>query len=539
MIHHPISKSAASELRQAAPVVVTNKIAVNHDTGGQSLMKIQVLGANSLLTTPVDLTVLTSFTGSHDQSPTFVAFDEALEGQLSAALQEESWQGKMGEVFTNRTLGQVAAKRIALIGIGEQAKADINTIRLAAANAIKQAMNVKATTVTLSLPTELTASVSPTLIGQSLAEGAYLANYRFEGYARDKQSPTYVETLYVVADGSALVESVLQSGIDRGESIGAGVNLARDLVNTPSNLMTPTKMAEQAMTIAERYGMSCEVLDESQMKELGMGALLAVAQGSVEPPKMIAIRYQGRKEWDNVIGLVGKGITFDSGGVSIKTASGMENMKTDMGGGASVLGTMEAIGRLKPEINVLGVVPATENMPSGSSYKPGDVIQAMTGKTIEVLNTDAEGRIALADGVGYAKKLGATQLIDLATLTGAALVALGKTTTAALTNDEAFLESFLAATKLAGEKAWQLPTFDEYKELIQSDIADVKNIGGRDAGVITAGLFIREFVEETPWIHLDIAGTAYNDKGTALNPQGATGVMVRSLAQYLLDRAEK
>lgn len=496
-------------------------------------MNIQILKGNGVQTT-ADLAVLACFSDSYSDDKNFAAYNEALDGQLSHAIQSDSWTGAEGDVFTSHTFGQTGATRIVLCGLGKSTSADLHTFRKAAAVAVKTADTFQAKSITFVLPNNLPTATSPVALGQAIAEGAHLANYRFEGYGQGKKPHVYVEAFYVATEGSL---EELNQGLRAGEAVAAGVNLARDLVNTPSNYMTPTKMAEQGIDIANRYGMSYEILDREQMQELGMGALLAVAQGSAEPPKLIAIRYQGRETWDNVIGLVGKGITFDSGGVSLKTAQGMENMKTDMGGGASVLGTMEAIGRLKPAINVIGVVPATENMPSGTSYKPGDVIKAMTGKTIEVLNTDAEGRLALADAVAYANKQGATQLIDLATLTGAALVALGQTTTAVMTNNDEFLTEFMAATKEAGEKAWQLPAFDEYFDLIKSDIADVKNTGGRFAGTITAGLFIREFVEDTPWIHLDIAGTAYGDKGTALNPKGATGVMVRSLVQYVLGRA--
>ncbi|KPV42122.1 leucyl aminopeptidase [Alicyclobacillus ferrooxydans] len=498
-------------------------------------MQIDVQSAKDLLAISSDLVVLTCSSDTYQNEPGFTAFNHAMAHQLSALLERESWTAKQGDVFETHTLGQITAPRFALIGLGTLAKEpDLGAIRLAAATAVRRAAECKANHVAFILPEELSDSWTDVEVGQAIAEGALLANYHFESYARDKKTHHHVSkfTVYSTYDVAGL-----STGIKNGEAVASGVCLARDLVNTPGNRMTPTIMAEHASKIAHEYGMTLEVLDREQMEELGMGALLAVAQGSVEPPKMIVLRYQGRDTWDNAIGLVGKGITFDSGGLSIKTAAGMENMKTDMGGGASVLGTMKAIGQLRPAINVVGVVPATENMPSGSAFRPGDVISAMTGKTIEVLNTDAEGRLALADGVAYAKHHGASQIIDLATLTGAALVALGTTTTAAVTNDEAFLADFMEATQTAGEKAWQLPAFDEYKDLIKSDIADVKNTGGRFAGTITAALFIREFVENTPWIHLDIAGTAYSDKGTALTPKGATGVMVRSLVQYLLTKS--
>ncbi|WP_339061255.1 leucyl aminopeptidase [Tepidibacillus marianensis] len=320
-------------------------------------------------------------------------------------------------------------------------------------------------------------------------------------------------------------------GIECGTAYGEGTNVARDLVNTPGNLMTPTNMAEKAVEIARRYGMEYEVLVREDMERLGMGGLLAVAQGSEQPSKLIVLKYRGKEKWDDVLGFVGKGLTFDSGGISLKPPANMDEMKTDMAGGAAVLGAMEAVGKLRPKINIVAVIPSTENMPSGKAYKPGDVIRTMSGKTIEILNTDAEGRLVLADGITYARKLGATRIIDLATLTGAILVALGTVTTGAFTNDTSFLDDFKKSSQKAGERIWQLPTYTEYKEQIKSQIADLKNTGGRNAGSITAALFLEAFTEDTPWIHLDIAGTAYTSKETATTPKGATGVMVRSLIQ--------
>lgn len=313
-------------------------------------------------------------------------------------------------------------------------------------------------------------------------------------------------------------------------------NYARDLTNMPSNKLTPSTLADEAMKLAGMGGMICHVLGETEIQTLGMGGLSAVGQGSAHAPQMIVLNYHGSTQSDTVYGLVGKGITFDTGGISLKKADGMEEMISDMGGAAVVLGVMQALVRLKLELNVIAVIPAAENMPSGTAYKPGDIITTMSGRTIEVLNTDAEGRIVLADAMTYARQLGATKLIDVATLTGAVLVALGDVATAAITNNDAFLGQFLKAANRSGERVWQLPVYPEFKEMLKSSVADLKNsTGSRLAGTITAGLFIGTFADDIPWIHLDTGGTAWLWKARGMDPQGATGAMVRTLLHYLND----
>jgi leucyl aminopeptidase len=309
-------------------------------------------------------------------------------------------------------------------------------------------------------------------------------------------------------------------------------------VNEPSNYKTPTVMAEVARGLAKEYGLKVEVLDKEQMKELGMGGLLGVAQGSQQPPKFIILSYKGSDSREVDLALVGKGITFDSGGISLKPSEHLDEMKDDMAGGASVLATLMALAQLKPRINVTALVPATENMPGGTALKPSDVITAMNGKSIEVLNTDAEGRLILADALCYAIKLKAKAIIDVATLTGACQIALGKITSGLFTNNQPLLDKVIAAGKEVGEPAWQLPMFDEYKELIKSDIADIKNIGNRYGGAITAAKFLEEFVEKTPWVHLDLTGPI-GDKEKGYLVKGATGVPVRTLVNVVLAMVKK
>jgi leucyl aminopeptidase len=319
-----------------------------------------------------------------------------------------------------------------------------------------------------------------------------------------------------------------------GYAFGKGTNSARTLVNTPGNLLTATDLANYAKDLAVKYNFEAEILEKDEIEKLGMGALLAVNKGSEEPPKMIVLKYQGKEQWTDVIGLVGKGITFDTGGYSIKTKQGIVGMKTDMGGAAAVLGAMEIIGELKPEQNVVAVIPSTDNMISGGAFKPDDVITSMSGKTIEVLNTDAEGRLVLADAVTYAKHHGADYLVDVATLTGGVITALGLHTTGAMTNHEGLYEQVLEASMESGEPIWQLPLFEIEKERVRnSKVADLNNSPGSEGHAIMGGAFIGEFAEGTPWVHLDIAGTATTSKDHNLGPAGATGVMSRTLAVFV------
>jgi leucyl aminopeptidase len=325
----------------------------------------------------------------------------------------------------------------------------------------------------------------------------------------------------------------LKRGIERGRIIAEATNFAREVINEPSNVMTPTELARKAEEVAKNYGLEIEVLEEAHMKDLGMGSLLGVAQGSAEPAKLIVMRYTPKTASAETIAIVGKGITFDTGGISIKPSDGMEKMKYDMAGGATTIGAMRAIAQLKPAVNVLGIVPASENMPGGRAQRPGDVVRSMSGKTIEVINTDAEGRLILCDAISYARKLGATKIVDLATLTGAVSIALGDVYVAILGNNQEWIDAVIAAGKRTGEKLWQLPLTPEYREQIKSEIADIKNVGGRKAGTITAAYFLREFVDDVPWAHLDIAGTAWNDNGKPYLSVGPSGVCVRTLVNLV------
>ena len=372
----------------------------------------------------------------------------------------------------------------------------------------------------------------------SVVEGVLVADYDSDSYRTERTAEKGIDTLWL-ATGGVAAGSDAQAALNSGRILGEAQNFTRTLVNEPSNIMTPTKLAERAAEMAAHLGLECEVLGAEEIQRLKMGAFWAVAQGSqTEPAKLIILRYapEGAPA-EPVIGLIGKGITFDSGGISIKPSENMHEMKTDMAGGATMLGVMQAIAQLKPNVRVTALIPATENMPSGNAFKPGDVITSMSGKTIEILNTDAEGRLVLADALTYAKQLGCTVLIDAATLTGACMVALGNITTGVFGWDKEWVNRVLAAANSAGEKMWQLPVDDDYRDLYKSTIADLANTGGRYGGAITAAMFIGEFAGDTPWVHLDIAGTRWANDEKPYRAKGPTGHGVRTLVQLLTDFA--
>jgi leucyl aminopeptidase len=365
---------------------------------------------------------------------------------------------------------------------------------------------------------------------RAIVEGAHVGNFDPDYYRSDRKDQQ-IDALTVIASGD---QGALEKAANEAQIIGESQNFTRDLVNEPSNRMTPTILGERAKKMSDEVGLKCEVYGADKIKELKMGAFWSVAQGSDEPPALIVMRYEpAGAPAKPVLGLVGKGITFDTGGISIKPADGMEKMKYDMAGGATMIGAMRAIALLKPNLKVIGIVCATENMPSGKAQKPGDVQIAMSGKSIEIINTDAEGRLVLADGLFYARQLGCTHLVDAATLTGAVVVALGYNNAGIFANDDDMYERFHAANAVAGEKMWRLPLDDEYKEHIRSSIADIVNSGGRWGGAVTAAMFLKEFAEDTPWIHLDIAGTAWTEDQKPWIAKGPSGIALRSLVEFV------
>ncbi|MBX9968720.1 leucyl aminopeptidase [Priestia aryabhattai] len=469
--------------------------------------------------------------GLFNQNQQFEGFlkeiDDALDAQLIHLIKEGDIRVQEKRISTIHTLGKLGAKRLYFVGLGRKQALTKNGLKESFGLLFKKLKEAKISNASVVLPTFDTGEWSEQETAALLGEAQQLAMYEFENYKKKSNEPDkQLEKIELFS----CYKDVLQSALV-GYTYGKATNSARTLVNLPSNMLTATDLANYAVEMAHTYGFEYEILEKEEMETLGMGALLAVNQGSAEPPKMIVLKYQGKEKWEDVIGLVGKGITFDTGGYSIKSKDGIVGMKTDMGGAASVLGAMEAIGELKPQQNVVAVIPSTDNVISARAFKPDDVITAMNGKTIEVLNTDAEGRLALADGISYAKHHGANYLVDVATLTGGVIVALGTHTTGAMTNDSALLQQIAKASIETGEPVWELPITERDKKRVRgSKVADLNNSPGREGHAIMAGTFIGEFAEQTPWVHLDIAGTATSAASHELGPSGATGVMVRTLA---------
>jgi len=460
-----------------------------------------------------------------ESAPAELKFAASWTDELKAS---GEFSGKSGELAVlHQPLG-IKAKRLVAVGGGKKAKFDSAALRKAAAltaRTLKQ-KGVK------SLAWLLLQGSDAGRDAEAAVEGAILGNFEPDHHKTKSDCKSLEAFLVVAAANGAEIEK----SFERGQILAESQNFTRDLVNEPANLLTPLVLAEKAKALAADSGLECEVLDQDRMMQLGMGSLLGVSQGSAEPPALIIIRYtpETPSKSSDHLALIGKGVTFDTGGVSIKPADGMEKMKYDMAGGAAVLGAMRAIAKLKPSIPVTAFVPAVENMVSSKAQRPGDIVKSLNGKTIEVLNTDAEGRLILIDAITYAKRLGCTHLVDAATLTGAIVVALGHVNIGAFTNDEDFLARVMNAAKDQGEKMWHMPLDDEYKELLKSAFADLANIGGRWGGAISAAWFLREFVDDTPWVHLDIAGTAWLDEAKPYMAKGPSGVCVRTFVKLAL-----
>ncbi|GBG54791.1 putative cytosol aminopeptidase [Sporomusaceae bacterium FL31] len=462
--------------------------------------------------------------------------DNHIDTLVREFLRDNPASGKYGEINMITILPFTSCKRILLLGLGKEADLTSDKIRHLSAIAIRSARKTHSKTVAAILYRTDTDKITPINIAKSMVEGTLLGNYQFLYYKTEQKDSKNIEKFTIINLNPSHQAQLEQAVVD-ATVIADSVNYARDLVNHPACYMTPSKLAASAIEMAnQEKSIEVSVLNTQEMQQLGMGALLAVAQGSTEAPKLITLKYTGNKNSTDLIAYVGKGITFDSGGISLKPSNNMGEMKGDMAGAAAVLAAMQAIARLKPKTNLLAIIPCSENMPSGCALKPGDVIKSMSGYTIEIISTDAEGRLLLADAITYAKKLGATKIVDIATLTGACVVALGTITSGVITNNTAWCQQILSAAEQCGEKMWQLPAYDEYKEQIKSDIADLKNSGGRFAGAITAGLFIEKFTANTPWVHIDIAGTSDSASEKGYNVKGATGAPVRTLIQLAFNQ---
>jgi len=462
--------------------------------------------------------------------------DKRLNGQLRKLREWKEVKGKLGEVTIVHTLGLMPPRRIVLVGLGKREELDAEKIRRSIGSAVKALNKIGCEHIAIALDDFSGEGIAPGVLGRAAAEAAILASYQYRRKSAGDEELN-LNSVELVATNRRFAVDV-EKGIQLGTVLANATNFARNLVNAPASEMTPTALAEQAKSVADKWGLKCEIFDERWIEQVGMGALRAVSIGSDQPPRFIVMRYEGA-EGATKIGLVGKGITFDSGGLCLKTAEGMLEMKGDMAGAAAVIAAMDAIAQLKPKVNVIACVPATENMPSGRAFKPGDILRTFIGKTVEVVNTDAEGRLILADAIAYAKQQGASPILDAATLTGAAIIALGPFCTGAFGNDEKLVQEVIEAGKEAGEPIWAMPMLPDYRELIKSDFADIKNTGGRPGGAIIAACFIGEFVGDTPWVHLDIAPTFWSEKDTHYISKGATGVMVRTFVQFVLRQSNR
>ena len=481
-----------------------------------------------------DVLVLGQYGDGARPAPEIATLDRALGGLLSRVLKTERFEGKPGQISYFHTAGAVPAGRVLVVGLGPLRRGararDAEPIRRATAAAVRRARDLGATTIAVFMPA---AALPARERAQAVVEGALLGTYRFDKYLKEKNGK--VVRALTVLEPDRRSAAAARDGVRIGRVSAEATVLARDLVNEPANVVTPTFLARRAAEIAKEGGLTLRVLDRAECAKMGMGAYVGVAQGSEEPPKFIHLTYSPKGRARRRVAVIGKGITFDSGGLDLKTADGMLRMKDDMSGAAAVLGIFQALPRLKPPVEVHGLIAATENMPSGTAQRPGDIVRAMNGLTIEIGNTDAEGRLTLADALAYAvKHVKPDEMIDMATLTGAVVIALGQGVSGVMASDDGLASRVLAAADGAGERMWRLPLHDEYKDGLKSDVADLNNISSqRGAGAIVAGLFMREFTAGVPWAHLDIAGTAFTERELPLGPKGATGVGVRTLLTYL------
>jgi leucyl aminopeptidase len=488
----------------------------------------------SIQESAADTIIVNLFEGVTTPTGATGAVDKALNGAISELMSTGDLKGKAGEVAVLYPRGSIPAKRVLVAGLGKSDSFDLNGVRKAAAAAIKRARDLNADQVATIVHGAGIAGLPVQDAAQATAESSLLALYRFDADKKKNEADNEIDSLVIVEHSQDKLGDI-QAGMNAAEAVASGVSLARDLVNMPPNVATPTRMAAAAREIAIDYGMKITIGGRRWAAKRDMGAFLAVAQGAGEKPKFIVLEHNGHRSDMDTLVLVGKGITFDTGGISLKPVQRMGLMKTDMGGAAAVLGAMRAIGALDLPLRIIGITPCTENMPDANAYRPADVIKASNGKTIEIISTDAEGRMVLADGLVYAGKYEPKAVVDLATLTGACVVALGAGMAAGIFSTEDQLrDKLLEAGQATHERLWPLPLWDDYRKSIKSDVADMKNSGGRMGGVATSAIFLKEFTDY-PWAHLDIAGMAFSEKEKGFIPAGATGFGVRLLVQFLRD----
>ncbi len=495
-------------------------------------MKIK-LECASVVECKCDVLIVNEFEGVKHPGGATGAVDKALGGEISKLLASGAINGKLGSTYPIQTYGKIKADEVICVGLGKSGDFDLDKVRIVSDAAIKAAKKCRAKRVATIIHGAGIGGLDPMRAAQSVVEGSLLGEYKFKGFKTEIENDEPVVDELVIVDYDPEKIKSIEPGVELAKVLVDSTNKARDLVNSPSNKNTPTHLAEYAAAMAKEMKLSCEVFGRDEIIKKGMDALFSVSRGSKEEPKLVVLKYSGGAK-SETYGLIGKGITFDSGGISLKPSSKLAEMKTDMAGAATVIEVMRVISGLKLKVNVIAVIPVTENMPGGNAYKPGDVIGSMSGKTIEVISTDAEGRLILADAIAYAKELGAKKLIDIATLTGGCRVALGDAAAGVMGNDDELVGKLIGSSKTTGEKLWRLPLYEEYKEYLKSDVADIMNCteSGGKASASVGGIFLQKFVEDTPWAHIDIAGTAYLEKGSGYNSNGATGFGVRLLADF-------
>ncbi len=481
-----------------------------------------------------DVLIVSSLEGAGAKGGAIADLDSALDGLISEAIEADEFKGKHGSTLTVRTRGALKATRVIVVGLGKKKELTIERIRQAIGNGMRRSMRLKAETIGVTLFGAGQGEMPVKEVAQAVCEAAHLSEYRFDTWKKKNPDEKRVSTVTIVEKQQGKMKRA-QDGAELGAIMAQGAMKARDLVNEIANDITPKFLKETAERIAKlSKSVTVDVFNKAEAKKMGMNAFLAVARGSDEDPYFIHLRYTPKKPAKKSIALVGKGITYDSGGLSLKNSDSMKTMKVDMSGAASVLGVFEVIDQIAPDVEVHGIIAACENMPSGKSYRPGDIVRAKNGLSIEVDNTDAEGRVTMADSLSYAVELKPNAIIDIATLTGACVVALGEEVVGLMSNNEKLTDKLLDASIESGEEIWEMPLFKSYNKLIESKVADVKNVGGRWGGALTAGLFLQKFVDKVPWIHLDIAGPAYAErKYLSYVPFGGSGVPVRTLLQFI------
>jgi leucyl aminopeptidase len=498
-------------------------------------MQIKV-EAGDISTRPDGCIVVNLFEGITSPGGGTGAVDQALGGMISELIKSGDIRGKSGELTLLHTFGKIAAPRVLVAGLGKSDAFSVDKVRDLSANVARFMRGKRIAEYATITHGAGIAGLDAAACAEAIAEGTMLGLYQFDHLKKPNDDAFQVQTLTLVEhDGARL--PVLQAAVERGVILADAVTFSRDLSNEPGNILTPTEFAARTEKMAAEYGLGCRIFDREEAEKMGMGAFLGVARGSAQPPKFIMLTYSGGVE-GKPLGLVGKGITFDTGGISIKPSDSMLEMKGDMSGGGSVIAAMMAIARLKPKINVTALVPATENMPGGNAIKPSDVLRAKNGKTIEVTNTDAEGRVILSDALSYALELDLSPIVDVATLTGAISIALGNIAFGVFSNNDALADRIKKAGEASGEKCWPFPMWSDYADLNKSNVADVKNSGARGAGSIAAAFFLKEFVDDRPWAHLDIAGVDFYDTEKGVLTKGASGIPTRSLVRLALDLAD-